>query len=58
MVATPAVTIPFVAQHVDDNGTFSSTPLLDQSVTDLLTELVALEQALRGLREHNRSLRS
>lgn len=53
-VSVPSVTIPFVANQVDDNGHFTSSPLLDQSAQEMFTELGRLERALRGLREEKR----
>ena len=44
-----AVSIPFVAQFVDDDGVIQANPTMQQSATALLDELVRVEAALRPL---------
>jgi NAD(P)H-dependent FMN reductase len=45
-----AVTIPFVAQFLDDEGEFVPNEMLEQSVKPMLDELLRVSQALAGLR--------
>ena len=45
-----AVNIPFVHQHVDENGRFKPTEIMEDSATAMVTELLRWEQALRPLR--------
>jgi NAD(P)H-dependent FMN reductase len=45
-----AVSIPFVAQFVDDEGVVKPNEVMEQSSTAMLDELVRVEKALRGLR--------
>jgi NAD(P)H-dependent FMN reductase len=45
-----AVTIPFVAQFIDDEGEFVPNEMLEQSVKPMLDELLRVSQALAGLR--------
>ena len=46
-----AVTVPFVAKFIDDEGRFEATPILDASATALLEELAKVTAALSPLRE-------
>ena len=46
-----AVTVPFVAKFIDDEGRFEATPILDASATALLEELAEVTAALSPLRE-------
>ncbi len=46
-----AVTVPFVAKFIDDEGRFQATPILDASATALLDELAKVTAALSPLRE-------
>lgn len=55
MVSTPAVTIPFVAQSVDENAVFHPSQIVQDSASQMLDELVRLEQALRPLRRAEQS---
>jgi NAD(P)H-dependent FMN reductase len=47
---TEAVSIPFVAQFLDDDGEIQPNEVMEQSATAMLDELVRVEGALRGLR--------
>lgn len=46
-----AVTVPFVAKFIDDEGRFQATPILEASATALLDELAKVTAALSPLRE-------
>jgi NAD(P)H-dependent FMN reductase len=45
-----AVSIPFVAQFIDDEGEIAPNETMEQSATTMLNELLRVEAALRGLR--------
>jgi len=45
-----AVTIPFVAQFIDDEGAFAPNEMIEQSGKAMLDELVRVSGALAGLR--------
>ena len=45
-----AVNIPFVHQHIDENGRFKPTEIMGDSATAMLAELLRWAQALRPLR--------
>lgn len=45
-----AVSIPFVAQFIDDDGVLRPNEVMEQSAKAMLEELASLEQALRPLR--------
>jgi NAD(P)H-dependent FMN reductase len=45
-----AVTIPFVAQFLDDEGEFLPNEMIEQSVKPMLDELLRVSKALAGLR--------
>jgi len=45
-----AVTIPFVAQFIDDEGEFLPNEMIEQSVKPMLDELLRVSAALAGLR--------
>lgn len=45
-----AVSIPFVAQFIDDDGVLRPNEVMEQSAKAMLDELASLEQALRPLR--------
>ncbi|MEO9176375.1 MAG: NAD(P)H-dependent oxidoreductase [Gaiellales bacterium] len=45
-----AVSIPFVAQFLDDDGVIQANPPMQQSAAAMLDELVRVEAALRPLR--------
>ncbi len=45
-----AVSIPFVARFVDDDGVFQANPVMEQAASAMLDELVRVEAALRPLR--------
>jgi NAD(P)H-dependent FMN reductase len=45
-----AVSIPFVAQFLDDDGAFQGNPVMEQAAAVMLDELVRVEAALRPLR--------
>ena len=45
-----AVTIPFVAQFIDDEGDFAPNETIEQSAKSMLDELVRVGGALAGLR--------
>jgi NAD(P)H-dependent FMN reductase len=45
-----AVSIPFVAQFIDDEGEIKANEVMEQSADAMLVELVRVEQALRPLR--------
>jgi NAD(P)H-dependent FMN reductase len=47
----PAVSIPFVAQFVDDEGRLEGNETMAEAATAMLDELVRVEAALRPLRE-------
>jgi NAD(P)H-dependent FMN reductase len=44
----PMVTIPFVAQFVDDDGRFQANDLLGQSAAKMLAELLRVQRLLQG----------
>ena len=46
-----AVSIPFVAQFVDDEGRIEANAAMDEAATAMLDELIRVEAALRPLRE-------
>jgi NAD(P)H-dependent FMN reductase len=46
-----AVSIPFVAQFVDDEGAFRPNEVIDQAADDMLDELLRVQAALRVLRK-------
>jgi NAD(P)H-dependent FMN reductase len=45
-----AVNIPFVHQHLDENGRFKPTEIMEDSATAMLAELLRWSEALRPLR--------
>ena len=45
-----AVTVPFVAQFIDDEGDFVPNEMIEQSVKPMLDELLRVSEALVGLR--------
>jgi NAD(P)H-dependent FMN reductase len=45
-----AVNIPFVHQHLDENGRFKPTEVMEDSATAMLAELLRWSEALRPLR--------
>jgi NAD(P)H-dependent FMN reductase len=45
-----AVTVPFVAQFIDDDGEFVPNELIEQAVKPMLDELLRVSGALAGLR--------
>ena len=45
-----AVSIPFIAQFIDDEGRLTPNEAMEQSATAMLDELLRVEQALRPLR--------
>jgi len=45
-----AVSIPFVAQHIGDDGELDANEVMEQSAQDLLDELVSMSGALSVLR--------
>ena len=45
-----AVNIPFVHQHIDENGRFKPTEIMEDFATAMLAELLRWSQALRPLR--------
>jgi L-histidine N-alpha-methyltransferase len=45
-----AVSIPFVAQFIDDEGVLQPNEVMDTAATQMLDELLRVEQALRPLR--------
>jgi NAD(P)H-dependent FMN reductase len=45
-----AVTVPFVAQFIDDEGDFVPNEMIVQSVRPMLDELLRVSEALAGLR--------
>jgi NAD(P)H-dependent FMN reductase len=45
-----AVSIPFVAQFVDDEGVLQPNEVMEQSATAMLDEMLRTAEALRGLR--------
>jgi NAD(P)H-dependent FMN reductase len=45
-----AVTVPFVAQFIDDEGEFVPSDMIDQSANAMLDELVRVSVALAVLR--------
>jgi NAD(P)H-dependent FMN reductase len=51
---TEAVSIPFVQQFVDDEGRMQPNETMDGAAKTMLDELVAVEKALRPLRERTR----
>jgi NAD(P)H-dependent FMN reductase len=53
MPLTESVTVPFVAQHIQ-NGEFQPPPIMTESALQMLQELVRWEEALRPLRESAR----
>jgi NAD(P)H-dependent FMN reductase len=46
-----AVTIPFAARAIDDDGRFQPNELMEQSATAILDELGRVQEALRPLRQ-------
>lgn len=51
LVVVPAsVTVPFVSEHLDENGRFQATPIMTESAYAMLGELARLDQALRAIR--------
>ena len=50
VVLNEAVSIPFVAQFIDDEGEIAPNEPMEQSATAMLKELARMEEALRGLR--------
>ena len=46
-----AVSIPFVAQFIDDEGVFRPNEVLEQAADDMLDELLRVQAALRVLRK-------
>jgi NAD(P)H-dependent FMN reductase len=48
---TEAVSIPFVAQFVDDDGVVQPNEMMEKSATAMLDELVRVERALKVLRD-------
>ena len=52
-----AVHIPFVAQFIDENGAVQANEVMEQAATAMLDELVLIERALRGVREHRAASR-
>ncbi len=50
MPAVPSVNIPFVAQFLDDDGVVQGNDIMTQAATDMLDELIRLDEALRSLR--------
>jgi hypothetical protein len=46
-----AVTVPFVAQFIDDEGEFVPSEMIDQSARAMLDELVRVSVALAVLRD-------
>jgi hypothetical protein len=46
----PAVSIPFVAQFIDDEGRVEANETMEQSAEAMLDELVRVEATLRPLR--------
>ena len=46
-----AVSIPFVAQFIDDDGVLRPNEVMEQSAAAMLDELASLEAALRPLRQ-------
>jgi NAD(P)H-dependent FMN reductase len=48
-----AVSIPFVAQFVDDEGEVRPSEVMEQSATAMLNELLRVSEALRPLRADN-----
>ena len=51
MPITEAVSVPFVAQFIDDDGTFRPNDVIEASATAMLDELVRWAGALAVLRE-------
>ena len=45
-----AVTVPFVAQFIDDEGDFVPSDMIDQAANAMLDELLRVSQALTVLR--------
>jgi NAD(P)H-dependent FMN reductase len=50
---TEAVSIPFVAQLIDDEGEVRANEIMERSADTMLAELVRVEAALRLLRERD-----
>ncbi len=48
---TEAVTIPFIAEHMDENGRFPGSDSFDAAAKKMLVELAAWAAALSGLRK-------
>jgi NAD(P)H-dependent FMN reductase len=51
VVVSPAVSIPFVQQFLDDEGRIAPNELMSGAATTMLDELVRVEAALRPLRQ-------
>lgn len=51
VVVSPAVSIPFVQQFLDDEGRIAPNELMSGAATTMLDELVRVEAALRSLRQ-------
>jgi NAD(P)H-dependent FMN reductase len=51
MPVPEAVNIPFVGQHLDEDGRFKSSELIDASATALLDEVLKWTESLAPLRE-------
>jgi NAD(P)H-dependent FMN reductase len=51
MPVPEAVNIPFVGQHLDEDGRFKSTELIDASATAMLDEVLRWTESLAVLRK-------
>ena len=49
---TEAVSIPFFANHINENGVFISNPSIDHSYDIMMTELEKWTRGLKYMREH------